>query len=261
MVYATMAVQKTYAGAEPVRINKWLAQEGVCSRREAEDLIAQGLVSIEGERVQDVGRKILPGQTLTLAEKGRKALAQAVTVVVNKPIGYVSAQPEGAQIPAARLLTPKALWGPDRLTPDPKWSLAPLGRLDQDSRGLLILSQDGVLTRAVIGPESPVDKEYLVEVLGEITPAKVKLLRHGLSLDGRPLKPAKIDRIGPQALRFTLIEGKNRQIRRMAEAVGLQVVDLFRVRIGPLTLGDLPEGRWRPLSPNERAALIRAAKA
>jgi 23S rRNA pseudouridine2604 synthase len=260
VVYAAMAVQKTYTGAEPVRVNKWLAQEGVCSRREAEDLIVQGQVRIEGQVVQDVGRKILPGQTLTLAERGQKALAHAVTVVVNKPVGYVSAQPEGAQIPAARLLTPKAQWGAERITPDPKWSLAPLGRLDQDSRGLLILSQDGVLTRAVIGPESAIDKEYLVEVLGEITPAKVKLLRHGLSLDGKPLKPAKVDRIGPQALRFILIEGKNRQIRRMAEAVGLQVVDLFRVRIGPLSLGDLGEGRWRPMSQTERASLILAAK-
>jgi 23S rRNA pseudouridine2604 synthase len=106
-----------------------------------------------------------------------------------------------------------------------------------------------------------VDKEYLVEVLGEITPGKMKLLRHGLSLDGRALKPAKIDRLSPQALRFTLVEGRNRQIRRMAEAVGLKVVDLLRVRIGPLELGALPEGRWRPLTVEERTALIEAGRA
>ncbi len=261
MVYGFMAVQKTYSGPDPIRVNKWLAQEGVCSRREADDLIMQGQVRINGEVVADLGRKILPGQTLSLADKGQKALAQAVTLVINKPIGYVSAQPEAAQIPAARLLTPKAQWGSQRILPDPRWSLAPLGRLDQDSRGLLILSQDGVLTRAIIGPESGVDKEYLVEVLGEITPGKMKLLRHGLSLDGRALKPAKIDRLSPQALRFTLVEGRNRQIRRMAEAVGLKVVDLLRVRIGPLELGALPEGRWRPLTVEERTALIEAGRA
>jgi 23S rRNA pseudouridine2604 synthase len=254
-----MTMRKTYSGADPVRVNKWLAQEGVCSRREAESLIADGHIRIDGEVVADPGRKIAPGQTLTIGQAGAKELASAVTVVINKPIGIVSAQPEGAQIPAARLLTKAALWGPAKLEPDPRWSLAPLGRLDQDSRGLLILSQDGVLTKAVIGPESKVDKEYIVDVAGQITPQKVKLLRHGLTLDNRALKPAKIDLLAPQRLRFTLVEGRNRQIRRMCELVGLMVVDLLRVRIGPLHLGELPEGRWRPMAPDERAGLIRAA--
>ncbi len=255
-----MSVRKTYAGPEPIRVNKWLAQEGVCSRREAESLIAEGQIRIDNEVVADPGRKILPGQTLTMGEAGANELASAVTVVINKPVGIVSAQPEGAQIPAARLLTRQALWGPDRIEPDSRWSLAPLGRLDQDSRGLLILSQDGVLTKAVIGPDSKVDKEYIVDVAGQITPQKVKSLRHGLTLDNRSLKPAKIDLLAPQRLRFTLTEGRNRQIRRMCEAVDLLVVDLLRVRIGPLKLGELPESRWRPMAPGERAALIHAAQ-
>jgi 23S rRNA pseudouridine2604 synthase len=128
-----------------------------------------------------------------------------------------------------------------------------------DSRGLLILSEDGVLAKALIGPVSALDKEYLVLVEGKITEQKIKLLRHGLELDGRKLRPAKVDLIGEQRLRFVLREGRNRQIRRMCEAVTLDVLDLFRVRIGLLHLGDLPEGQWRPLTAGERAALIEDA--
>lgn len=252
-----MSFRKAYDGAEPQRVNKWLAGEGVCSRREAEDYIAKGLVTIDGERVEDPGRKILPGQVLELSE------AQArpqISVVMNKPVGVVSAQPEGEQIPAARLLTRANLIGPPRNMPTKRTRLAPLGRLDQDSRGLLLLSEDGVLARALVGPESKLDKEYLVRVSGQITEKKLALLRHGLSLDGRQLKPAKIEQIEPQRMRFTLMEGRNRQIRRMCDMVELEVTDLLRLRIGPLKLGDLHEGKWRALTPEERHALIAASR-
>jgi 23S rRNA pseudouridine2604 synthase len=249
---------RTYDEAEPQRVNRWLAQSGVCSRREAEALIAEGRVSIDGEAVSDPGRKILPGQTLTLAEVD-EAPALGFSAVLNKPVGIVSAQPEPGQTPAVRLLTKPRLMGQSPVIPDRATSLAPLGRLDMDSRGLLLLSDDGVLAKAVIGPASQLDKEYVVRVTGEVTEAKLGKLRHGLALDGRPLKPAKIQLLKPQVLRFTLKEGRNRQIRRMAELVGLKVVDLQRVRIGPLRLGGLPEGRWRALSPEERQALIAAS--
>jgi len=252
-----MAFTRRYEESEPQRVNRWLAQSGVCSRREAEGLIAQGLVSIDGETVSDPGRKIGPGQTLTLADAAEQRLEGLLTVVLNKPVGYVSGQPEPGRTPAARLITGEALWGGTAAVPDPRTSFAPLGRLDMDSRGLLLLSQDGVLARAVIGPESELDKEYLVRVAGEITAEKLERLRHGLSLDGRPLRRARVDRIGPQRLRFVLREGRNRQIRRMSELVDLRVTDLLRVRIGPLELGELPEGRWRPLAGEERAALLR----
>jgi 23S rRNA pseudouridine2604 synthase len=134
-----------------------------------------------------------------------------------------------------------------------------MGRLDMDSRGLLILSEDGVLAKAVIGPASDLDKEYLVQVTGTITERKLATLRHGLHLDGRELKPAKVTLIGEQRLRFVLREGRNRQIRRMCELVDLKVVDLFRVRVGPIQLGDLPEHRWRVLTQQERRALIAPA--
>jgi 23S rRNA pseudouridine2604 synthase len=252
-----MDFRKTYDGAEPQRINKWLAQEGVCSRREAEALIAQGAVRINGARVDDPGRKIEPGQTI---EIGATNSRPQLSIVLNKPIGYVSSQPERDQIPAARLLTRPNLHGEAAHLPTKNTSLAPLGRLDQDSRGLLLLSEDGVLAKAVIGPESKLDKEYVVRVTGAVNDKKLALLRHGLSLDGRQLKPAKVAQIEPHVLRFVLLEGRNRQIRRMCEAVALEVTDLRRVRIGPLDLGALPEGKWRPLTSQERDAMIAASK-
>jgi 23S rRNA pseudouridine2604 synthase len=177
-------------------------------------------------------------------------------VIIHKPVGFVSAQPEPGQTPAARLVRPENAAVPGEKAPPPTVKLAPLGRLDQDSRGLLLLSEDGVLAKAVIGPESRLEKEYLVRVEGQITPRKLALLRHGLELDGRRLKPALITEIGAQRLRFVLQEGRNRQIRRMAELVDLGVTDLLRVRIGPLTLGSLAEGRWRLLALPERRALL-----
>lgn len=252
-----MTWSKTFSGAEPQRVNKWLAAEGVCSRREAEALIAKGLVRIDGARVDDAGRKIEPGQTLVLADTGERA---AITAVLNKPVGYVSAQPEAGQIPAARLLTKANLIGEAAAVPTKTTSLAPLGRLDQDSRGLLLLSEDGVLAKAVIGAESALDKEYMVTVDGQISEAKLGRLRHGLSLDGKVLKPAKVTREAAQTLRFILREGRKRQIRRMCELLDLQVVDLLRVRIGPLKLEELPEGKWRALTPAERETLVKASK-
>jgi 23S rRNA pseudouridine2604 synthase len=251
-----MAFTKRYEGTEPQRVNKWLAQTGVCSRREAEALIGEGLVSIDGEAVSDPGRKILPGQTLVLADKAQSKLQGQMSILLHKPRGIVSAHPEPGQTPAVRLLTRDRLWGAPAPVPPPDSKLAPVGRLDMDSRGLLVLSEDGVLAKALIGPASTLEKEYRVFVMGEVTEAKLALLRHGLELDERRLRPAEVEVIADQRLRFVLKEGRNRQIRRMCELVELKVVDLFRVRVGGLTLGDMPEGRWRHLTPEERAGLI-----
>jgi len=254
-----MAWIRRYEEPQPQRVNRWLAQSGVCSRREAEALITEGLVQIDGARVDDPGRKIEAGQTLVLADRAEAKLVNALSVMVHKPVGVVSSQPEGDQVPAVRLLTRANLWGESDVVPGRDSRLAPVGRLDLDSRGLLILSEDGVVAKAVIGPASELEKEYRVFVVGEITPAKLDSLRQGLELDGRALRPAEVEPIADQRLRFVLREGRNRQIRRMCDLVGLKVVDLFRVRIGPLTLADMPEGRWRPLTPAEREALTRPA--
>lgn len=250
-----MAWTRRYDEAEPQRVNRWLGQSGVCSRREAEGLIAEGLVSIDGEVVTDAGRKIMPGQTLTLADRGGETLTGGVTIVMNKPVGYVSGQPEPGKLPAVRLLTAENRVG-DGAVPAKDASLPPIGRLDEDSHGLLLLSSDGVVAKAVIGPESDLDKEYIVSVTGEVTEKALSLLRHGLELDERKLKPAKVTQIASHTLRFILREGRKRQIRRMCTLVGLHVMDLQRIRIGPLILGDLPEGRWRMLTAAERDALL-----
>lgn len=253
-----MAWTRFYDQNEPQRVNRWLAQNGVCSRREAETLIARGLISIDGATVTDPGRKIETGQTLTLSDAAGSGLGAALTVILHKPAGVVSAQPEAGQIPAARLLTRASLVGDSLVIPDRDTRLAPVGRLDMDSRGLLILSEDGVVAKAVIGPAAELEKEYRVAVIGQITDRNLALLRQGLELDGRQLKPAEVTVIAEQRLRVVLREGRNRQIRRMCDLVGLKVVDLFRVRVGPILLGDLPERRWRVLSPNERDALLAA---
>jgi len=250
-----MSFSRTYDGPEPVRINKWLGQSGVCSRREADALIADGLVSVEGEVVTDAGRKLEPGQTLTLSDRATATLAEGVTIVLHKPLGYVSGQPEPDKLPAVRLVTEGNRVGPGAVPADDH-SLPPVGRLDEDSRGLLLLSSDGVVAKAVIGPQSDLDKEYLVRVAGDVTEKKLKILRHGLMLDGRQLKPAYVSRMESFRLKFILREGRNRQIRRMCEMVDLEVIDLIRIRIGPLKLDNLPEGRWRMLTAAERAALV-----
>ncbi|MEZ5998195.1 MAG: pseudouridine synthase [Hyphomonas sp.] len=251
-----MAWTETYDGAAPLRINKWLAEEGVCSRREADALIERGLVKVDGEAAVS-GQKIEAGQTLTLLQKATRQLDNKLTVILNKPVGYVSGTPEPGETPAVRIVTKETLSGKAHAIPGRYNKLAPLGRLDKDSRGLLILSEDGVLAKALIGPQSTVDKEYMVKVKGEVTADKLALLRHGLELDGRKLKPAGVEQVKAQELRIVLHEGRNRQIRRMCQLVDLRVVDLVRVRIGAVELAGLPEGKWRPLGAREREALLK----
>ena len=253
-----MAWTKTYTGDEPVRINKWLAQEGVCSRREADALIEKGLIQLDGKPVTVAGERVTKGQTLSLTDAASRRLDNQLSVILNKPVGYVSGTPEPGEIPAIRLVTEENLSGSAHAIPQRSNKMAPLGRLDKDSHGLLILSEDGVLAKAIIGPLSDMDKEYLVKVRGDITPAKVALLRHGLELDGRQLRPAEVQQERNNTLRFILKEGRNRQIRRMCELVELRVLDLQRIRVGPILLAGLPEGKWRPLGAKERAALLAA---
>lgn len=248
---------RIYDGAEPIRLNKWLAQSGVCSRREADAFIADGLVSVEGEVVRDAGRKVEAGQSVSFNPQAQASLDAKLTVVYHKPVGIVSGQPEAGETPAVRMIRRPNHWGQLTQWPNQDSKLAPVGRLDKDSRGLLILSEDGVLAKAIIGPDSELEKDYTVRVRGPIFEAKLKWLRHGLELDGRKLKPAVVEQVGEQTLRFVLKEGRNRQIRRMCDMCELRVLDLYRSRIGPVEIGDLPEGQWRLLTPEERAALLR----
>ena len=240
---------------EPVRLSKRMAAMGLCSRREADSYIEQGWVRVNGVPAI-LGQKVVDSDEIVLDKKMTQAQERRVTILINKPMGYVSSQAELGYLPAAALITPDNLWEEDRsglrFSRDHMKGLAPAGRLDIDSVGLLVLTQDGRVAKELIGEHSEVEKEYLVRVEGELSDAGLALLNHGLSLDGKALQPARVWWQNDDQLRFILKEGKKRQIRRMCEAVGLYVVGLKRIRIGKVMLGDLPTGKWRYLAPDEQ---------
>ncbi len=236
---------------ELIRLSKLMAARGICSRREADSYIERGLVLVDGEVVNQLGTKVLPSVNIVLARQARKQQTSLITIILNKPIGYVSAQPEPGYTPAITLLTQENSFGAQNLKPEYLKGLAVAGRLDIDSQGLLLFTQDGRIAKQIVGENSGVEKEYLVRVNGDLSEAEVQLLRHGLQLDGKPLKPARVEWLNREQLRFVLIEGRKRQIRRMCDLVGLKVLGLKRVRIGKLRLGNLPEGKWRFLQPDE----------
>ncbi|MDT0138791.1 pseudouridine synthase [Acidovorax sp. PRC11] len=246
------------------RLNKRMAELGLCSRREADDWIASGWVRVNGQ-VAAMGLQVAPTDRIEVDPAARGQQERQVTILLHKPMGYVSGQAEDGHTPAVALINPRTHWREDpsqqRFSPPQLRGLAPCGRLDIDSVGLLVLTQDGRVARHLIGEDSEVEKEYLVRVhygdvatgVQSVFPAEqLARLCHGLSLDGQPLKPAKVDWQNPEQLRFVLQEGKKRQIRRMCELVGLKVVGLKRIRIGRVVLGNLPVGQWRYLGPNER---------
>lgn len=230
-----------------------MSERGICSRREADHFISQGWVYVDGARITELGTRIDPGQDIRLDAAARKN--PPATILINKPVGYVSAQAEKGYKPAVSLISAQSLFSQNRQSrrfdPGILQKLAPAGRLDIDSCGLLVLTQDGRIARQLIGEDSAIDKEYLVRVEGNLSAEGLKLLNHGLSLDGVELKRAQVSWQNKEQLRFILREGRKRQIRRMCELVGLKVVGLKRVRIGKVKLGDLPVGKWRFLADNE----------
>jgi 23S rRNA pseudouridine2604 synthase len=245
-----------YPPMEKERLSKIMAARGLCSRREADRYIERGLVLVDGVVVSELGTKVMPDVRIELAEAGKKRQDAQVTILLNKPVGYVSGQPEEGYKAAVSLLSEKTRWkedrSPRRFNPTQLKGIAPAGRLDIDSTGLLVLTQDGRVARQIIGENSRVDKEYLVRVEGRLSDEGLKLLNHGLRLDGKPLKSAQVRWQNKDQLRFVLHEGKKRQIRRMCEKVGLKVVGLKRIRIGRVVLGNLPGGQWRYLRSDEQ---------
>ncbi len=241
---------------EKIRLSKLMSEQGICSRREADRFIELGWVFVDGERISELGTKIFSTQKITLNKAAQMQQTGLVTILLNKPVGYVSGQPEPGYQPAVVLIKPENLFSlkqsSRRFQPAHLKNLAPAGRLDIDSQGLLVLTQDGRIAKQLIGEDSNIEKEYLVRVEGGLPPAKLALLNHGLSLDGQALKPAQVSWQNRDQLRFILREGKKRQIRRMCELVGLKVTGLKRVRIGKVKLGNLPEGQWRYLEEGEK---------
>jgi 23S rRNA pseudouridine2604 synthase len=258
---AKAAYKSTAIPTELPRLSKVMAERGICSRREADEWIANGWVMVDGVIIETLGTRISPEAEIVISSYAYETQAENVTIILHKPVGYVSGQAEDGYQPAIVLVHPDNQWEDDPLlhTHQPKQferrflqGLAPAGRLDIDSTGMLVLTQDGRIARQLIGEDSSVEKEYLVRVEGQLSDADLKRLNFGLSLDGEKLKPAKVSWQNEDQLRFVLREGKKRQIRRMCEMVGLHVVGLKRVRMGSITLGKLPLGQWRYLRTEER---------
>lgn len=258
-----------------IRLSKLMSQKGLSSRREADSLITRGMVLVNGIVITELGTKVDPNCTVTLASEAMQEQKELITIILNKPIGYVSAQPEPGYEPAIRLIQPDTQFFDEensdhthqyknkKLKMGDLKNIAVTGRLDIDSQGLLIFTQDGRLAKKIIGENSGIEKEYIVRVQyftnNQLQPSpqnifpkiKLQLLNFGLSIDGEELKRAKVEWINDDQLRFILREGKKRQIRKMCEQVDLKVVGLKRVRVGQLKLGKLPEGQWRFLDSNE----------
>ncbi|OGA10661.1 MAG: pseudouridylate synthase [Betaproteobacteria bacterium RIFCSPLOWO2_02_64_14] len=241
---------------EKIRVSKLMSEQGICSRREADGYIERGWVLVDGVPVTELGTRIYPTQRITLSKAAQSRQDASVTILLNKPIGYVSGQPEKNYHPAVTLVTARSRFSGDRsplrFSPAHLRGLAPAGRLDIDSTGLLVLTQDGRIARQLIGENSGMEKEYLVRVEGRLSQEGLARLNFGLSLDGVALKRAEVGWQNRDQLKFVLREGKKRQVRRMCEQVGLTVTGLKRVRIGNVRLGDLPPGQWRYLRLDER---------
>jgi 23S rRNA pseudouridine2604 synthase len=232
-----------------------MSERGLCSRREADVWIERGWVFVDGAQVAALGSRIDPAAEITISQEAERDQLRQVTILLHKPVGYVSGQPEPDCTPAVTLISAASQMQQSGDPPFKPWmlrGLAPAGRLDIDSTGLLVLTQDGRIAKQLIGEDSQIEKEYLVRVSGEMVKGGLELLRHGLELDGKPLKPAWVKQLNDDQLHFILKEGKKRQIRRMCEQVGLAVIGLKRVRVGKVRLGDLPLGQWRFLRADER---------
>jgi 23S rRNA pseudouridine2604 synthase len=237
------------------RLSKRMGELGLCSRREAETWIVNGWVKVDGEVVDTLGVRVSPQARIEVDRAAREHQSGQVTIILHKPVGYVSGQAEDGYEPAVVLVRPENRWAADpspvQFDPEHLQGLAPAGRLDIDSTGLLVLTQDGRVAKQLIGENSSVEKEYLVRVEGRLSEEGMQRLRHGLTLDGVKLRPAQVSWQNQDQLRFVLRQGRKRQIRRMCELVGLYVTGLKRVRSGNVPLGGLPVGQWRYLRAEE----------
>lgn len=237
------------AGDEGIRLQKVLAQAGLGSRRVAEELIERRRVRVNGE-IAELGRRVDPEVDVVEVDGAQIGVRSGlVHYLLNKPRGVITTASDTHGRPTVVELVPA----------EPR--VFPVGRLDGDTEGLLLLTNDGDLAHRLTHPSFGVDKEYLVEVDGEPHRGVVRRLREGVELDDGITSPAKVAVLGDRLLRITIHEGRNRQVRRMCEAVGTPVVRLVRTRIGPLNDRSLGPGEWRALTQEEVRSLERATVA
>ncbi|MBU0706094.1 rRNA pseudouridine synthase [Patescibacteria group bacterium] len=228
-----------------VRLNKYLSEQGIASRREADRLIAAGMVKVNGKTVTEMGIKVDPETDKVEVDEVRvKEDRRLVYIVLNKPKGYVCSMKPTRE-------------DPDIVTDliDVGERVYPVGRLDKETTGLLLLTNDGTLVNRIIHPSAESEKEYEVTFYVQIPEGVLDRLRAGVKLAGESTLPTRVKKVGPAKIRIVLREGKNRQIRRVCQKVGFPVKTLKRTRIKNLHLGDLPLGRWRHLTEGEVSAL------
>lgn len=231
---------------EPVRLNKYLSEAGVCSRREADRLIEDGKVTVDG-RIAQTGMRIIPGQVVKVGAKVVSRQDEMIVLAVNKPRGIVCTEEKRERNSIVRFLD-----YPVRVTY--------AGRLDKDSRGLLIMTNNGDIINRMMRAANLHEKEYKVTVDREVTEEFVKQMSEGVPILDTVTRPCKVEKIGKYTFSIILTQGLNRQIRRMCEALGYQVRDLVRVRIMNIRLGSLKEGQYRKLTDAELDELYEQIK-
>jgi 23S rRNA pseudouridine2605 synthase len=230
-----------------MRLAKYLAHSGVSSRRRAEELIAAGRVTVAGQKVTDPARDVDEESGVAVDRRPVRPEPREIWML-NKPAGVVSTAREPGRRPAVVELV------------DSSRRLYPVGRLDADSTGLILLTNDGDLANRLMHPRHGIERAYRVRLRRAATESQLRRLRRGVELEDGPTQPANVRRTSPRVLEITIGEGRNRQVRRMVEAVGNEVAALKRIRFGPLTLGTLPEGKARKLHPPEVKRLWKDAR-
>ena len=227
-----------------MRIQKYCSERGICSRREAEEYIQKGYIRVNGRVVHKLGTHINPEtDTVKLSLPPQHAKNQKKTICCYKPRGYTCSKARNE--------------GPSVFSLFPQWSgLNSVGRLDKESEGLLLLSNDGRITKAVTGNEHKIEKEYEVEIRERVTQEKLNILRNGIQIDNVFTLPAVTKKINDHKFQIILKEGKKHQIRRMADAVQWTITRLKRTRIGPITLRGLEPGKGRSITENELRVII-----
>ena len=222
---------------EPVRLNKYLSEAGVCSRREADRLIESGRVTVDGQRAQ-TGMRITPGQVVKVGRKVVSKQDEMIVLAVNKPRGIICTEESRERNSIVRFLD-----YPVRVTY--------IGRLDKDSRGLLLMTNNGDIINKMMRAANYHEKEYKVTVDQEITPEFIEKMSSGVPILDTVTRPCRVEKIGKYTFSIILTQGLNRQIRRMCEALGYQVRDLVRVRVMNIRLGSLKEGQYRKVTDEE----------
>ena len=224
---------------ESIRINKFIANCGVCSRRNADDIISQSRVKINGKVVTDLATRVTSEDKIEVDNKEIKLEQNKIYIMLNKPVGYITTSKEQFNRPSVLDLL--------KVTE----RVFPVGRLDMDSEGLLLLTNDGDFTNKITHPTKHVAKQYEVVLKEEITNKAIEKLENGVDIGGYITRPAKVERLKENVILITIKEGKNRQIRKMCETVDNKVVALKRVQIGKLKLGSLKIGEYKNLTPED----------